>query len=158
MAGLASYCDAMNRISSRKVISDVARLTAVQWLAVSAFEDVINLPERIAAQPAGSTFGAGSPARYHVPAAVPTLLSAVVSTAAAPQDRRRSRALALAGTALSAALTAHLIRTVNVPLLRGSASDDERTRLAAQWHRVNKIRLLALAGVCLVREIDALRE
>lgn len=58
-------------------VLNLARLTNAQWLAVSLFEDVIDLPGRIAEQPAGTAFGHGSPARYHVPAAVPTIGSAI---------------------------------------------------------------------------------
>lgn len=125
----------------------IARLANAQWLAVSIFEHVIRLPERLAREPGVGVFGGGSPARYHVPMAPFVLGSAAVAAAAAEPRPFRGWAGAGAGlTGAAAALTGFLIATVNVPLLEGSALPGQRAALTARWHRVNGVRLVLLAG------------
>jgi hypothetical protein len=62
-----------------------------------------------------------------------------------PRDRP---ALAAAGmlTAVGAAITGYLVRTVVVRLFDELLPDAERDRLVAHWHRANRVRLLAAAG------------
>lgn len=125
----------------------LARLSNAQWLAVSIFEHVIRLPERLARDPNGGVLAQGSPARYHIPTAPLVLGSAVLSAATAHTEPARRWARAGAGfTGAAAVLTGFLITTVNVPLLEGTASSEQRARLTARWHRVNWARLVLIAS------------
>lgn len=128
----------------------IARLANAQWFAVSLFEDVIKLPDRLAREHGEGAFAAGSPARYHVPMAPLILGSAAVAAARArPGLARRWAVTGAVLTGLSGALTGLLIGTVNVPLLEDTAAAEQRPRLVTRWHRVNKARLVLLlcAGV-----------
>lgn len=129
-------------------VLELARLTNAQWVAVSLFEDVIDLPGRVARESSGSAFGPGSPARYHVIAGVPTIGSMIIAYATNPDPgRRRPLGLALIGTLAAAGLTGVLVRTVNVPLITGPSDGESSERLVRRWHGLNKLRLGLLAGV-----------
>lgn len=123
----------------------IARLTNAQWFAVSLFEDVIELPDRLARERGKGAFAPGSPARYHVPMSPLVLGSAAIAAVRAhPGPTRRWAIAGAVLTGASAALTGVLIRTVNVPLLEDRAEPERRPRLVARWHRVNKTRLVLL--------------
>jgi hypothetical protein len=130
----------------------VARLGQVHWFFGNVYEAVVDVPQLLAdARPDREPrlLGAGSPVRYYAPAAPVTL----IATAAALVDSWRSggdkRAItvAAASTTSALALTAYLIRTVNLRLLKSTESlgATESHRLIKAWHRGNLVRLLALA-------------
>lgn len=136
----------------------IARLANAQWFAVSLFEDVIELPDRLAREPGRGAFAPGSPARYHVPMSPLVLGSAALAACRARSGPARRWAVAGAvSTGASAALTGFLIGTVNVPLLEDRADPEQRPRLVARWHRVNKARLVLLvcAGIAFHRTAQA---
>lgn len=93
---------------------------------------------------------AGSPVRYFAPvgviALVPSAITLVQSWRAGA-DRRVITATATCG-GLALVLSAHLIRTVNVPLLAGREplGEPERRRLVATWQQGNAVRLVALGA------------
>jgi hypothetical protein len=133
-----------------------ARLTNAQWLAVSVFEDVIDLPGRISQGPAHGPLGHGSPARYHLPMAPLVLGSVIGAVVSAPTRRARRPILAGAAcTGASLVLTGVLIRTVNIPLLEGGVDRQRSAELVARWHALNKVRVALLSLGALAFETAA---
>ena len=61
---------------------------------------------------------------------------------------RRLIAAAGTSTASALALSGYLIQTVNRPLISGTGrlSEVDEHRLVSTWHRVNAVRLMALAA------------
>lgn len=128
-----------------------AQVTNAQWAAVSVFEAVIDLPDRLATSPATGTFGKGSPARYHVPMA-PLVLGSAIGEVVSNWRTQNTRAPLLAAfgcTAASGALTAYLVRAVNLPLLHGQATGAETQQLTRRWHAGNRARvpLILIGGI-----------
>jgi Domain of unknown function (DUF1772) len=130
-------------------LQTTARLGLAHWFFGNLYEEVVRMPARLAEVPIGSTLAPGSPVRYHLPAA-PVTLAATLGCVVAGWDRRADRpALAAAGllTVTGAALTGHLVRSVNLRLLGGTPPDPlERQRLVERWHRVNRVRLVVVAA------------
>jgi Domain of unknown function (DUF1772) len=126
-----------------------ARLGLAHWFFGNLYEEVVRMPARLAESPTGSPLSPGSPVRYHLPAA-PVTLAATLGCVVAGWDLRTDRpALAAAGllTAAGAALTGHLVRSVNLRLLGNTPPDPlERQRLVEHWHRVNRVRLVVVAA------------
>jgi hypothetical protein len=136
----------------RAGLRTAAELGLAHWFFGNLYEEVVRMPARIAAQPpAGGAFATGSPVRYYVPAAPVTLATTLACVATGwrrPADRPALAAAALL-TAAGAALTAHLVRAVNLRLLDGAgrpADPAERQRLVEHWHRVNRVRLVVVAA------------
>ncbi len=109
------------------------------------------MPQLLAdAQPqrAPRLLGSGSPVRYYAPAAPLTFAATTITLIDSWRSGGDKRAIiaAAASTASATALSFHLIRTVNLRLLRSdeplSASD--RRQLARTWHQTNAVRLVAL--------------
>ncbi|WP_433260545.1 DUF1772 domain-containing protein [Actinosynnema sp. CS-041913] len=136
---------------SRSRWAVIAGVGQAHWFFGNAYEAMVDMPRLLAdAQPNRSPglLRAGSPLRYYLPAAPVT----VVATAAALVDSwrsggdRRAITTAAAGTASAAALTAYLVKRVNLRLLRSGKplSATERRSLATTWHRGNLARLAAL--------------
>lgn len=97
--------------------------------------------------------GPGSPLRYYAPA-VPLIFAATTATLIDSwRTNGDKRMIVAAGgsTAAAAALSAYLVRTVNLRLVRGdvSPSSAEGRRLIKTWHRANLARLVALVGASL---------
>jgi hypothetical protein len=92
--------------------------------------------------------GPGSPVRYYLPAAPLTLIATAVTLADGWRSGAHRGAIvtAAASTASAAALTAYLVRTVNLRLLhsRVALDDAECSRLVTAWHRGNLVRLSLL--------------
>jgi hypothetical protein len=144
-----SRCRAMQ---PRALWAAVAGFGQVHWFFGNVYEAVVDMPQLLADAQQNREprlLGAGSPLRYYIPTAPVTL----VATAAALIDSwrsggdRRVITTAAASTASAAALTAYLVRTVNLRLLRGGkpVSATECRRLVRSWHRGNLVRLLVLA-------------
>ena len=133
----------------------VARVAHLQWFFVNLYEAVVRMPERLAdarADPAwpSGVWASGSPARYHIPAA-PVVLGSTVAALVDGLRHGGDRPALLTASACSlsgVALTGYLVRTVNLKLLDGDApvGPDERRALVDRWHRVNGVRLVALAA------------
>jgi hypothetical protein len=139
--------------SSRRVPwAAVARLGQIHWFFGNLYEGIVDMPQLLAnAQPnrAPGLLSAGSPVRYYIPAA-PLTLAATAATLInswRSGGDRRAIIIAATSTASATALTAHLIRTVNLRLLQSKEpmSTAEYSRLVKTWHRGNLVRLLALA-------------
>ncbi|MCC8248919.1 DUF1772 domain-containing protein [Saccharothrix luteola] len=131
----------------------LARLGQAHWFAGNLYEAAVDVPGLLAdARPNREPrlLGPGSPLRYYAPAAPVTLVATGVTLAAGWRTGgdRRAVAMSAAGTVAAAALTAYLVKAVNLPLLRGEGAlgDDERRRLVRTWHRANLVRLAALAA------------
>jgi hypothetical protein len=128
----------------------VARLGLAHWFFGNLYEEVTRMPARLAGDPpVGGPFAPGSPVRYYVPAAPVTLATTLACVATGWHRRADRPALAAAGllTAAGAALTAHLVRTVNLPLLDSRRPDPaHRRQLVEHWHRVNRLRLVVVAS------------
>jgi hypothetical protein len=131
-------------------LSVAARAGLAHWFFGNLYEAVVRMPERLA--PGDRMFAAGSPVRYYLPAAPVTVGATLISVVRGwrrPADRP---ALTVAGacTVAGAALTGHLVGSVNRRLLGTDLVDPaERQRLIQHWYRVNGVRLL-LAGTALV--------
>jgi hypothetical protein len=129
----------------------VARLGQLHWMFGNVYEAVVDVPALLAdAHPKREpgVLTAGSPLRYYLPAAPVTFVAtgvALVEDWRSGGDRRLTAAAA-AGTASAAALTAYLVRTVNLRLLKSPAplTATERRALITRWHRGNLVRLVGL--------------
>jgi hypothetical protein len=143
------------RMQRRAPWAVLAGLGLLHWFFGNVYEAAVDMPQLLAdAQPnrAMRLLGAGSPLRYYLPAAPVTL----VATVAALIDSWRSGgnrcviATAAASTASAGALTAYLVKAVNLRLLHTEKplSATESRELVRTWHRGNLIRLtfLAIAG------------
>jgi hypothetical protein len=141
-----------NRSSDRRAPwAAVARLGQAHWFFGNLYEAAVDMPRLLAdARPdrAPGLLAPGSPLRYYLPAA-PLTLAATAATLADGWRRggdRRPIVVAAAGTASATALTAYLVRAVNLRLLRDGPPLDEAERraLGRTWHRGNLVRLAAL--------------
>ena len=107
-------------------------------------------------------FGSGSPVRYWLPAAPITVAATLASVVRGWRREADRPALAVAGacTVAGAALTGHLVRSVNRRLLGPDPMDPaERRRLIRHWHRVNGVRLvLAGSALAALERCDRARE
>ena len=130
-----------------------ARLGLAHWFFGNLYEEIVRMPQRVADAPgAGGPLGPGSPVRYYLPAAPLTLAATFAAIASGWGDREDRPRLVAAGllTTAGAAMTAHLVRAVNLRLLGDAVPDNgERRRLVAHWHRVNRVRLVMVAGAAL---------
>lgn len=91
----------------------------------------------------------GSPVRYYLPAAPVTLAVTLAAVARGwrHDTDRRALAAAAACSVTGAALTGYLVRTVILRILGDTPiGAEERRRLVARWHRVNRVRLMLVGG------------
>lgn len=100
-----------------------------------------------------SLLGAGSPVRYYVPVAPVAVASTLGAVITARGNARGRRWLAISsGCWISgAALTAYLVRKVNIPLFFASDAATlppraDREALLRTWYRLNVIRIAAAGG------------
>lgn len=130
----------------------VARVGQAHWFFGNLYEAMVDMPQLLAdarAQRAPGLLRPGSPVRYYIPAA-PLTLTATTATLVdswRSGGDRRVIIMAAVGTASATALSAYLIRSVNIRLLRSGEplSALERRRLVKTWHQGNLVRLVALA-------------
>ncbi len=123
-----------------------AQLGQAQWLFGNVYEAVVDVPRLLATRPPSpNPLSPGSPVRYWAPTAPLTFAATGVTLVRSWRSGgdRRAVVAAAAGTGAAVALTAYLVRTVNLPLLRDA--DADAARLAKTWHRGNLARLAALA-------------
>jgi Domain of unknown function (DUF1772) len=146
--------DVRNRLSNRGTKSRwaaVAGLGQIHWFFGNVYEAVVDVPQLLVdAQPnrVPRLLGAGSPLRYYVPAAPVTLVATVVALVGSWRSGgdRTMIATAAASTAGAAAVTAYLVKIVNLRLLGGGTpiSAAEGRSLVSTWQRGNLVRLLLL--------------
>lgn len=130
----------------------VARLGQTAWFFGNLYEGVVGMPQLLAAarsQRAAGLVGPGSPVRYFAPVAPVAIGATTVSLvrgALADGDRRLITTTAV-GMASAVAMTAYLVRSVNVHLLHSATrvTEADERRMVATWHMVNTVRLVALA-------------
>ena len=129
----------------------VARLGQVHWFFGNVYEAMVDMPQLLADARSDRTpklLGAGSPLRYYLPVAPLTLASTAATLIRGWRSGgdRRVIITAAVSTAAAMALTAYLVRTVNLRLLRSDEplSVTEVRDLVRTWHRGNLARLLAL--------------
>src|SRR5262245_51395216 len=140
-------------------IATIARCGRAAWFFGNAYEGVVAVPQLIAsAKRPAAILASGSPVRYFAPvapAAVGGTATVLVQSWRAGGDRR---GIVAAAATLGAAVgvSAYLIASINVPLLRAKIAKDEQPRLIARWHRGNTARLGLLAVTeYLVRRVEA---
>ena len=136
-----------------------ARLGQTAWYYGNLYETVVGMPQLLLearAERAPSLLGPGSPVRYYVGVAPLALGATTVSLVASWRsgEDRRLIVVTAGSIAVAVLLSAHLIRSVNVPLLISHESLGERDerRLVRTWHGVNAVRLVALAGARIALE------
>ena len=131
------------------VLRSMARAAVAHWFFGNLYEEVVGVPELVAATPPGGVLAWGSPARYYLLVA-PVTVGSVVALAAPERTPRAT--FAAACTIAGAALTGPLVRGVVLDLLHGRVEPDEQDRLVRTWHRVNRVRLtlVGAAAVALV--------
>jgi hypothetical protein len=140
-------------IRPRALWAALAGLGQLHWFFGNLYEAVVDMPQLLVdAHPNREPrlLGAGSPVRYYLPVA-PVTLTAIVATLIdswRSGGDRRAIAAAAVTTASAGALTAYLVRTVNLRLLHSgkALSASEGRKLVGTWHRGNLLRLLALVG------------
>lgn len=142
----------------------VAQLGYAHTLFGNLYEAVVKIPNRLAGcydpndgdRRLPGLFSPGSPVRYYlpgVPLTVSSTLAALVLGSTRPGDRRWLETTALC-TILSGALTGYLVRAVNVKLFVAGhpVTPAERDVLLRTWHRLNLIRIAALAAAWLAAQ------
>jgi hypothetical protein len=140
-------------------IATVARFGRAAWFFGNAYEAVVAVPQLIArANRQAGILATGSPVRYFAPiapAAVGGTAAVLIQSWRTGGDRRVIMAsTATLGAALG--LSAYLIASINVPLLRGEIGEEARPRLISRWHLGNAARLGLLAVTeILVRRVEA---
>jgi hypothetical protein len=136
-----------------------ARLGRAAWFFGNAYEGAVGVPQLIASSNRRSgVLTTGSPLRFFGPVAPVAIGGTAAVLTAASQNGADRRAAVAATATLSAAigLSAYLIRSINVPLLKGEVDAEMRPRLIARWHRGNAVRLCLLAATeILMRTVEA---
>jgi Anthrone oxygenase len=140
---------------------DIAQLGHAQWLFGNIYEAVVKIPERLspkasdqadARNNAGPTsvLGPGSPVRYYAPVAPITLASTAAAVVAGwgAEGARRWLTIAAGCSVVGLAITAYLIRAVNLKVMFAAeppppAERDARIRL---WYRLNIVRIATAGG------------
>jgi hypothetical protein len=142
----------------------IAQLGYAHWFFGNLYEAIVKVPHRLVSdqEPAAAgthpaaLFGPGSPLRYYLPGAPVTFAAALAALATGwdtPNHRRWLMAAAACSMA-GGAITASLVRTVNLPLLFTDQSPppDEQDRLLRRWYRLNRWRLVAVGGAWLAAQ------
>ena len=136
----------------------IARFGRAAWFFGNTYKAAVGVPQLIAsADRQDGVLAVGSPVRYFAPigpAAVGGTAAVLAQSWRAGGDRRR---IAVASATLSVALdvSAYLIASINVPLLRGNVAKEQRSQLISRWHWGNSVRLGLLAATeILVRRIE----
>lgn len=151
-ADVMRSCSGKHTVQSRALRSVLARLGHIHWFFGNLYEATVDMPQLLIDARSNrppTLLGAGSPLRYYLPA-VPITLTTTAATLLdgwrSGGDKRVIVATATS-TASAMALTAHLVRTVNLRLLRsdGPLSTAQTRTLVRTWQRANLARLLCLA-------------
>jgi hypothetical protein len=142
-------------MKSLRIWATVARLGTTAWFFGNLYETAVGVPQLLADAPARRLLGAGSPLRYWAPLG-PLTLAATTTTLVGSWRSGGSKTAVVAtaaSTASAVAISAYLIRTVNIRLYGGSLTDADRRALIGRWHRLNGVRLgaLVIASVALQR-------
>lgn len=129
-----------------EVLRTLGMLGQAAWLCGNVYEAAVGVPELLVAatdrRPPG-VLAVGSPLRYFAPIA-PFAVGAT-SVALARNWRTGNKAAIVASatsTAAAVAMTGYLVRTANVPILRGESVPAESV---TRWHRINYARIGAIA-------------
>ena len=139
---------------------ELAQFAHAQWFFGNVYEAIVRVPERLADSVSDridrrptSLLGAGSPVRYYVPAAPVAVASTLGAVITARGNARGRRWLAISsGCWVSgAALTAYLVRKVNIRLFFASDAATlpppaDREALLRTWYRLNVLRIAAAGG------------
>jgi Domain of unknown function (DUF1772) len=149
---------APRRSSLAAVLPTIGQLACAHGFFGNLYEAIVRVPHRLSAdhdtidgdQRLPSLFSQGSPVRYYLPGApisVGATFAALLTRRRDPHDRRWLGAAASA-LVVSSALTAHLIRNVNIKLFVAGhpITPHERDRLLRSWYRLNTIRVVALGA------------
>jgi hypothetical protein len=138
----------------------VLELAYAHWFFGNLYEAVVRIPNRLAGDPAwgasdprlGGPLSPGSPIRYYLPG-VPIMAGGTIAALAGATrpSVRRWVVGAAACSILGGALTAHLVRTVNLRLFVAGhpVRAGERQTLLNRWYRLNGVRLAAVGGAWL---------
>ncbi|WP_163509177.1 DUF1772 domain-containing protein [Fodinicola acaciae] len=124
----------------------LGKLGQAAWLCGNVYEAAAGVPELLVAareRRSPGLLAVGSPLRYFAPIA-PFAIGAT-SVALARKWRTGNKTAIVASAASTAAavgMTGYLVRTVNVPMLKGESTSDEAV---ARWHRINYARIGATA-------------
>lgn len=144
------------RLRAAASLLAVTQFGHAHWFFGNLYEAVVNVPELLARQRSGSAaspFGRGSPTRYYAltaPAGIPALLAAVPAGWPA-RDCRSWLVLAATSSVTGGAVTAYLVRSVNLRLFFGDTplTDVDRSRLLRTWYRLNAVKLVSAGGAWL---------
>jgi hypothetical protein len=142
----------------------IAQLGYAHWFFGNHYEAIVKVPHRLVShqEPAAAgthataLLGPGSPLRYYLPGA-PITFAATLAALATGWDTPNDRCWLMAAAACSmagGAITAYLVRTVNLPLFftDQSLAPDEQDRLLRTWYRLNGLRLVAVGGAWLAAQ------
>jgi hypothetical protein len=146
-------------VAASAPVTIAARLARAAWFFGNVYEGAVGVPQLIAgANRQAGVLTTGSPLRYFgpvAPAAVGGTAAVLARSWLSGADRRDIVAAAATfGAALG--LSAYLIRSINIPLLRGEVDVEARAQLTSRWHRGNAVRLCLLAATeVLVRRVEA---
>ena len=138
---------------------ELAQLGHAQWLFGNVYEAVVKIPERLSAESSSSAtvngrqtavLGPGSPVRYYAPAVPLTAATTIAALITSGQSAKTKRWLAMAvGCWMSGvAITAYLVRKVNLKLFFADEQPPiaERDALIRTWYRLNVVRIATAAG------------
>ncbi|MCW2625260.1 hypothetical protein [Mycobacterium sp.] len=137
----------------------VARFARAAWFFGNAYEAAVGVPQLIAsANRQDGILATGSPVRYFGPVAPAAVGGTATVLAHSWRTGGDRRAIVAATATLGAALglSAYLIGTINVPLLRGKVGEERQPQLISRWYRCNAVRLGLLAATeILVQRVEA---
>jgi Domain of unknown function (DUF1772) len=152
---------AADRTRLTAALLDLAQFAHAQWFFGNVYEAVVKIPERLAAEAADSApdgigqrprsvLGAGSPARYYLPAA-PVAVAAILGAVITGLGSARSKlwlAISASCWVSGAGLTAYLVRKVNLKLFFAAEPPrpTDRDTLLRTWYRLNVLRAAAAGG------------
>lgn len=161
------------RPSRRRVTAallTLAQLGYAQWFFGNLYEAVVKIPDLMVAgdgtsavdRRSASLSRPGSPVPYYIPGAAVTV-AATLGALGAGWDRpgdRRWLVTAAAGTLSGVAITAYLVRAVNLKLFfsRQPPAPADQETLLCTWYRLNRLRLVAVGGAWLAARRAASRQ
>jgi hypothetical protein len=118
------------------------------WFFGNVYEGVVAVPQLIArANRPAAILATGSPVCYFAPVAPAAVGGTATVLTQSWRNGADRRAIAAATATLGAAvgLSAYLIGSINVPLLRAKVAKQDQPRLISRWHRGNTLRRGLLA-------------
>ncbi|WP_280442743.1 DUF1772 domain-containing protein [Nocardia brasiliensis] len=151
----------MTAFSATAVCLAVAKVGIAHEFFGHVYENIGRIPNRFAQdnrpgvpdQRMSSLLSPGSPFRYFAPAGPITVVTALgaLVTGRRAADRRPWLVLTAVGVLGTDALTAYIIRVLNIPLFVAghTVASPQQESMLRTWYRLNTVRIAVLGGAWL---------